>query len=147
MLDDIVTPQLGLEEEPQCRDTLVDGRDADSDRCQMELIAALLEGGQIRRSSDEAENVWPVEGGHVGCLGTNLLIVMCLIMRTPAQRAHYLGGQGRLLFVKLANPSSQDSRLRCAMLFAVPLVLVPYCASVRNWSALGANAMDLGIVR
>lgn len=22
-----------------------------------------------------------------------------------------------------------------------------YCASVRNWSALGANAMDLGIVR
>jgi hypothetical protein len=84
VLDYIVTPQLGFEEEPQGRDTLVDGRDADSDRCQMELIAAhLLEGGQIRRSSEEAANVWPVEGGHVGCLGANLLIVMCLIMRRP----------------------------------------------------------------
>jgi hypothetical protein len=49
MLDDLVALQRDPKEEPQRRDGLVDGRNSDAARGQMQLISAhVLEGRRIR---------------------------------------------------------------------------------------------------
>ncbi len=127
---DLVTPQRDLEEEPQGRDRLVDGRYADAARCQMELIAAhILKAGQIRRSSEEGCEV--LDPLHVVMLGlcANLRIVMSSIMRRP-KGLMASSVMGMLLsWVKVANLSSQDWTPRCAILSAVLPAVVLYRAS------------------
>jgi hypothetical protein len=63
-----VTSQRDLEEEPQGRDHLIDGRHTDAARYQMERIATyFLEAGRIRRSSEEGSEV--LDPLHIVMLG------------------------------------------------------------------------------
>src|SRR6266853_6702477 len=58
MVHDVGAPKRDLEKEPQCRDALVEGRNAGATRRQMKLIAAyLFEARGIGRAAEEGSEV------------------------------------------------------------------------------------------
>src|SRR5882757_2061000 len=58
MVHDVGAPKRDLEKEPQCRDALVEGRNAGATRRQMKLIAAyVFEARRVGRSAEEGSEV------------------------------------------------------------------------------------------
>src|SRR5229473_2756121 len=58
MVDDVGAPKRDLEKEPQCRDALVEGRNASATRRQMKLIAAyVFEARRVGRAAEEGSEV------------------------------------------------------------------------------------------
>lgn len=128
VFDDLVTPQRDLEEEPQSRDRLVDGRHADAARCEMELIAAhVLEAGQIRRSSEEGCEV--LDPLHIVMLGLGReLADRHVFDHAPAQRAHCLvGHEDAPVLCEGCEPliSRQDASLRYPLSRAACCLALP----------------------
>jgi uncharacterized protein len=67
-LHDVGAPERDLEKEPQCRDALVEGRNAGTARRQMKLIAAyVFEARRVGRSAEEGGEV--LDPLHVVMLG------------------------------------------------------------------------------
>ena len=94
VLHDIGAPERDLEEEPQRRDGLVEGRNADAARRQMQLIAAhVLEARRVGRAAEERGEV--LDPLHVVMLGLRReLADRHVFDHAPAQRAHGLVGHG-----------------------------------------------------
>src|SRR6266481_6074257 len=68
MVDDVGTPKRDPEKEPQCRDALVEGRNARATRRQMKLIAAyVFEARRVGRAAEEGSEV--LDPLHVVMLG------------------------------------------------------------------------------
>ena len=58
MVDDVGTSERDLEKEPQCRNALVEGRNAGATRRQMKLIAAyVFEARRVGRAAEEGSEV------------------------------------------------------------------------------------------
>src|SRR3984893_12263086 len=71
MVHDVGAPKRDLEKEPQCRDALVEGRNASATFCQMKLIAAhVFEARGIWRAAEEGGEV--LDPLHVVMLGLRL---------------------------------------------------------------------------
>src|SRR5262245_31429457 len=94
VLDDLVAPQRDPEQEPQRRDGLIDGRNANAARRQMQLVAShVLETRRIRRSPEKRREV--LDPLHIVMLGLRReLADRHVFDHAPAQRAHRLVGHG-----------------------------------------------------
>src|SRR6267154_79579 len=94
MVDDVGAPKRDLEKEPQCRDALVEGRNAGATRRQMKLIAAyLFEARGIGRAAEEGSEV--LDPLHVVMLGLRCeLADRHVFDHAQPQRAYGLVGHG-----------------------------------------------------
>ena len=131
VLQDIVSLERDPEEESQRRDALIEGRNADAARGQIELVAAnIFEACSVRRSTKERREVLDLfERSRVGS-SARTCGSSCL-RSCAGQRAHCLVGHGDapVLSEGLLAPHLQDRAPRPAIALGTQLAAAPYRAS------------------